>query len=251
MKHIIHVRGVPTHHRQHIGADPAATPLLFVHGLACASDAAVPLLAHFVVTDERRSAFVADMPGYGETPRAATWLDIEEMAAWQVDYMDTLGLARVHVMGHSMGGQVALAMARLVPDRVVSLTLVGSTTGDQIQPAWRYVLGLLADSVFESLVWNLALMRMYYQMGVRGYVATMLHMLREHPIARAEQVRCPALVIRGSRDTIIQKSMALELAAALPFGVYDEVPGGAHAVPFNLPAETWALAGPFAGHSER
>lgn len=48
--------------------------------------------------------------------------------AWGL--IDHLGLERVHVVGVSMGGMIAQAMAIAHPDRVVSLTSMMSTTGD-------------------------------------------------------------------------------------------------------------------------
>lgn len=250
MKQVIRVRGELVRYRSHYGEPGGATPVLMIHGIGCSSDAFAPLIRHFGATHERRPAFAADMPGYGDSPGPARALDMEELAAWQSDLLDVLTLPRVHVIGHSMGCQVALALARLAPERVQSVTLVGPTTGDQIEPLWRYALGLVADSVWETPWWNLRLTYMALQMGMLRYIPTLRHMLRDHPIARAEQVQCPVLVLRGVRDMIIKKSMALRLAAALPRGEYVEIPRGAHAVQFTWPAETWAVAGAFARRTD-
>lgn len=258
MKQVIRVRGelvryrshYPSHYPRHFGQPGAAAPVLMIHGIGCSSDAFQPLLRHLDTTGEERPAFAADMPGFGDSPGPARALDMEELAAWQADLLDALTLPRVHVIGHSMGCQVALALARQAPERVLSVTLVGPTSGDQIEPLWRYALGLAADSVFESPRWNLRLTYMALQMGMLRYVPTLRHMLRDHPIETAAQVQCPVLVLRGARDLIIQRSMALRLAAALPRGEYAEVPRGAHAVQFTWPADTWAVAGAFARRTD-
>lgn len=250
MKQVTRVRGEVVRYRSHYGEPGGATPVLMIHGIGCSSDAFVPLLRHFGATGEARPAFAADMPGFGNSPGPARALDIEELAAWQRDLIDVLTLPRVHVIGHSMGCQVALALARLAPERVVSVTLVGPTSGDQVESFWRYGFGLIADSVCETLWWNLRLTFMALQMGLLRYVPTLRHMLRDHPIALAQQVQCPVLVLRGVRDLIIQKSMALRLAVALPYGEYVEIPRGAHAVQFTWPADTWAVAGEFVRRSD-
>jgi pimeloyl-ACP methyl ester carboxylesterase len=172
-----------------------------------------------------------------------------EMGAWLLDFLDALAIPRVHVIGNSMGCQVAMAMARQAPARVASLILTGPTTGDQYQSFWRYGFGLLADQFFESPAYNLRLATMALQMGPRRFVPTMRHLLRDHPIALADQVVCPTLVVRGTRDLIIPRKVAQRLAAALPRGEYVEVPGVAHSVQHDRPDALWALARPFFARS--
>ncbi len=244
------VRSRPVRYRRHAGSDPQATPLLLVHGIACSSQAFAPTLEHLVRIHEPRAAVAPDMPGYGRSPGPRRALDMNELGAWLIDLMDVLGLPRAHVVGNSMGCQVALALARQAPDRVASLILTGPTTGDQIQPLWRYVLGLLADSLVERPAYNLTLARMSLQMGMRRYIATMRHLLKDHPIARADEVRCPALIVRGTRDLIIPKHVAQALATALPFGEYQEVERVAHAVQFSRPGALWDHATEFIARCE-
>ncbi|HEY0137733.1 MAG TPA: alpha/beta hydrolase [Nannocystis sp.] len=243
------VRGKPVRYQVHARADGGATPVLLVHGLGCSSRAFRPTLDLLTERGEPRRAFAPDMPGYGSTPGPRRAMDMEALGAWQLDFLDAIGIPRAHVIGNSMGCQVAMAMARQAPGRVASLILTGPTTGDQYQPLWRYVIGLLADSLFESWSYNISLARTYLQMGVVRHVETMRHLLRDHPIARASEVVCPTLIVRGKRDLIIPKAIAQRLAAALPRGEYAEVEGVAHAVQHDLPTALWALAEPFFARS--
>jgi pimeloyl-ACP methyl ester carboxylesterase len=55
---------------------------------------------------------------------------LDDMAGDAVAVLDAAGIGQAHVMGLSMGGMIAQAMAIGHPDRVLSLTSVMSTTGD-------------------------------------------------------------------------------------------------------------------------
>jgi pimeloyl-ACP methyl ester carboxylesterase len=66
--------------------------------------------------------------GGGEPP-AVPYL-IADMAEDAVGLLDQLGVARAHVVGASLGGMIAQAVAIAHPERVASLTSVMSTTGD-------------------------------------------------------------------------------------------------------------------------
>lgn len=235
--------------RSHTGAS-TDTPLLLVHGIGCSSEAFGPVLARWSAQAEPRPALAPDMPGFGRSAGPRRALDMEALADWLREFLEVLAVPRVHVVGHSMGCQVALALARQAPTRTASVTLIGPTTGDQLEGAARYGLGLAADSLVESTAWNWTLTRMALQMGMRRYVPTLGHMLRDHPIARADEVTCPALVLRGARDWIIRRDAACRLAAALPRGRYLEIPRGAHALQFNRVDEFLAALGPFVAATE-
>jgi pimeloyl-ACP methyl ester carboxylesterase len=225
-------------------------PLLLVHGLACSSDAFLPTLTHLAGSPRGGLVLAADMPGYGESEGPPRALGIAELGEWQARLLDAFEVERAHVVGNSMGCQVSLALARRFPQRVASLTLIGPTTGDQVQSLPRYALGLVADSLFESAAYNLTLLRMAAQMGVRRYVATARAMLRDHPIAGAQEVRCPVLVLRGRHDWIIPDRVAARLATALPDGRLVRVPRVAHAIQFDRPALLCELLSAFVAEVE-
>jgi pimeloyl-ACP methyl ester carboxylesterase len=68
-----------------------------------------------------------DLPGFGgSAPEAGALVSFEGRARVVRDLADHLGLARFAVLGHSMGGGTALALAAQAPDRVSLLALVAS-----------------------------------------------------------------------------------------------------------------------------
>lgn len=243
------VAGRRVHGVRRVGTPDAGLPLVLMHGLACSCAVYGPLFKCLASRQPLREAVALDMPGYGGS-RAGRTLDIEALAAWYAEALTAVGVARGHLVGHSMGCQVALALARLAPERVASVTLIGPTTGREGQGLARYMGGLAMDSLFESWRYNVTLLRMWSQMGLHRYFVTVPFMLRDTPISLASRVRCPVLVVRGTRDYIVPARVGRRLAAALPAGNYVEVPGVAHAVQFDRPEAFSGLLLPFVDAAE-
>lgn len=231
------------------GVREAGLPLVLMHGLACSKAVYGPLIRALARRVPGRELVALDMPGYGGSAAGRT-LDIEQLGDWYDAALSVIGVGRAHLVAHSMGCQVALALARAAPERIASVTLIGPTTGSEGQRFWRYAVGLALDSLFESLRYNLTLLRMWSQMGLHRYFVTVPYMLRDRPISLAARVRCPVLVVRGCRDSIVPAATARRLAAALPYGQMVEVPGVAHAVQFDRPDAFAELLVPFAEAAE-
>src|SRR5215831_1969324 len=119
--------GVELHYRMDDFTDPWTTPetILLLHGNAesgLAWYAWVPLLA-------RRFRVVRpDMRGYGAStpmPRNFPW-SLDVIIDDYARLMDALGVQRFHLVGAKIGGVIARAFAARRPERVLTLTVVGS-----------------------------------------------------------------------------------------------------------------------------
>ena len=74
------------------------------------------------------------LPGHGDT-EAGAYAPGSDTAPFVADFLDTLGVGPLHVVGHSAGGGVALRLALADPDRVQSLVLVDSAgLGREVHP---------------------------------------------------------------------------------------------------------------------
>ena len=65
-----------------------------------------------------------DLPGHGESSLDVGTGSLDELAAVVRDYLDAVGMERVHLVGHSMGAALCLALTDHDPSRVRSLSLV-------------------------------------------------------------------------------------------------------------------------------
>jgi pimeloyl-ACP methyl ester carboxylesterase len=123
-------------------AGPAnAKPLVMLHGLGATKAEflpTVPALAPGFRT------IAVDLPGFGDSdkPFPAAY-DPPMFARWVHALLDALGLDRVHLLGHSMGGRVALEVGMRHPDRVDRLVLMTPSLAWLSQPGWAKPLKLV------------------------------------------------------------------------------------------------------------
>lgn len=110
-------------------------PIVLVHGIAHSSQAwehVVPALA------ERYEVVAIDLPGCGESDKPDTDYSLGAQATAVRYVLDTLGLDLVTVIGHSLGGGIAMTLAYQYPERVGRLGLISSAgLGRDLHPLFR------------------------------------------------------------------------------------------------------------------
>jgi len=213
--------------------------LLFLPGLACDARIYAPQLAAF--PDSRA------VDGYGAADSLAA---MARMALQQApDSFDLLG--------HSMGGRVALEVFRLAPARVRRLALVSTGVhslreGEAVKRralqaiGWNHGFAKLIDTWLPPMVAepNRAnpeiyepLRQMNIEAGQEVFDAQ-IHAL----LGRAEmesllpQIACPTLVMTGELDTWAPPAQHQAIAAAIPHSELVIVPGAGHMIQLEAPA---------------
>ncbi len=98
-------------------------PLLFLHGTDGLADWP-PILDTLA---EKFDVIAPDHPGFGASDVPSTLDDISDLAYLYLDVIDALDLTGLHVVGHSLGGWIALEMAVRSTERLRSLTLISAS----------------------------------------------------------------------------------------------------------------------------
>ena len=125
--------------------------LLFIHGLLGSQKQGAHLVDEL---DEDHRLIVPDLFGHGESAKPVGDYSLGAHAATLRDLLDRLGIEQVSLVGHSLGGGIAMVFSYLFPERVDRLVLVASGgLGREVSPLLRsatlpgaeYVLPVIAS----------------------------------------------------------------------------------------------------------
>ncbi len=232
-------------HESGRSAEGAATVVL-VHGIGMTHASLEAVQRRFPPT--LRSLNV-DLAGFGSTERPRRALSIERYAADLAHLLDRLEAWPVVAAGHSMGTQVVLELARLRPEQVRSIVMVGPVVDDVRRTVGRQAADLARDTVGEPLSVNGLVVRDYLRGGVRWYLKVLREMMRYPTLEKMSGCRVRVLVVRGEFDPIARDDWCRRLVGAGPEGSrLLTVSGDHHVVPRTSPdrlaAELAALAAP-------
>jgi len=217
-----------------------ATPVVLVHGFGADLNGWMftqPALA------ETRRAIALDLPGHGgSTKLLDKAVDAEGFAADLDRALAALEIERAHLVGHSMGGAIALAFALRQPERAASLTLIASAgLGPEINGEFiggfvraqrrremQEVLSLLVhDPALVSRTMVEDVLRYKRLDGVQAALEAIAAkwfpdgMQRVGLAAALDGLKMPVQLIWGRNDRIIPVAHAEALAGRLPVHILD------------------------------
>jgi 3-oxoadipate enol-lactonase len=231
-------------------------PVVLLHGLgSCAADWKWQIEA----LEERYRVIALDLPAHGHSglsacpPRGP--VRVEAMATAVEALLGRLAEGPVHVVGLSLGGCVALALALRAPARVRSLTLVN--TFARLRPAgwrgaWRMLERLVLLGVAPIPVTAARVARNLFprpeqrelreaaaaRLGSndkRAYLAAVRAITRFDVRRRLSEIRCPTLIVAGDADTTVAHASAEFLQRRIPHARLLVVSGSGHATPYDQP----------------
>ena len=97
-----------------------STPVLLIHGLFGSLDN-LGVLARGLKDDH--PLIQVDVRNHGLSPRADE-MTYQVMAQDMLDTLDAQGIERLSVIGHSMGGKIAMTMSALAPERIEQMVMI-------------------------------------------------------------------------------------------------------------------------------
>jgi len=250
----------------------AGAPLLVIQGLGYATWASryqTPALSR------GRRVIAFDNRGAGRSLKPPGPYSIELLAEDAASVLDERGVISAHVLGHSMGGYIALALALRRPELVRSLVLVSTGAGapahepvpEETMAQW------LANAHLPPHEFARRTMHLSFRPGWTeehaGLYEELLAARLEHPTppqcwraqfdaasrfvergAPVERIASPALVVHGDADRVVPVSNGRALAERLPRAELVVFPGAGHLPTLEEPERFNAVVAAFLDRAE-
>lgn len=262
------------------GRRSSATATILLHGAAGSWTTWTPLMQASDRTDSPLADIIAiDLPGWGESsdavaragaPLPATVganerarhaeITVTDLAAATAEIARSLGYTRWSIIGHSLGGLIALDLAALEPDATTSVLLVSATGRGVLDAIRRPVRGGLRLPWFAGMLFTMRALspvdagarRLVHALNAARLLAPLSKPLfadrrrvdrtaidalavevRPRSFARAAQaarvydetvwrdIHCPVRAVRGARDVFVRADDGAGFAALI--ADFDEV----------------------------
>jgi pimeloyl-ACP methyl ester carboxylesterase len=238
-RHRVKVRGFDISYL-HGGHDGIMAPALSLHGMGGAGK----WEAYHMALGTLTHTYVPQLPGWPEGRLPAGIASVGDYTALVLEFLDAVGIDRVILFGHSLGGWIALQVATMHPERVSRLILVDAM-GVDLPSAPALDLHTLDEESFAKAVFGrlgLIATAQAYGFGAewenvrrgpeferqwkgRGLVANLVQGLCGDPelTHKVQAISAETLLIWGRLDGIVPLQHGEILRATLPHANLDVI----------------------------
>jgi 3-oxoadipate enol-lactonase len=227
------------------------TPMVLLHGYPLDHhlwDKVAPLL------EDTFDLILPDLRGFGGSSAVDSFYTMEDIAGDVAALLDSLQVEKAAIVGHSMGGYVALALARLFPQRVRGLGLVSSQVladpPDRKEGRYKSAaevadkgIGSVVETMTSKFTSNPQLQKFaresMEQQQPAAYIGALKAMAeRVDSTSALSSFNFPLVLIHGDADMLIPIDRAREVKAALPSAYLVEINSAGHMPMMEYPEKT-------------
>jgi abhydrolase domain-containing protein 6 len=252
------------------GTRARGVPLVLVHGFGGDKETWLMLAGALPRT---QPLILVDLPGFGQaSPIPGAAMSPARLARAMALFLDGLGVGRFDLAGTSMGGGVSLALSRLAPERVRSLTLInsiGPERGDVLGPSlYKNALDRGHNPLIPKNLADAERMLTFVMTRPPVLPRSMLRHAATERVAMSGRLQAmfdgwmgaaddeampgalsdlpmPALILCGQRDRVVHPSISHAIAAALPRASLCELSDVGHLPQLEAPLRTARILGRF------
>jgi pimeloyl-ACP methyl ester carboxylesterase len=218
-------------HSEHAGSGPS---VVLLHGLSGSRRwwrYTTPALAR------RYRVHVPELVGFGGSRGAARQPNIPEMAAVVADWLGQICQADYRLIGHSMGGQIAVHVAakHRSPERLVLTAATGVPR--PLRDAAEFVAGALPPRRWGAPMFMPTIAADALRAGPRALVRATQHLLQDDVRPLLPHISCATLVVWGGLDPLVPLAHGEAFAQSIPRARLVVLPDAAHNPMADRPVE--------------
>jgi esterase len=230
-------------------------PLIILHGLFGTADNWNTLAKKY---GEYFTTYAVDLRNHGQSPQSEEW-DYEVMAKDILELITDEGMKSTHMMGHSMGGKVAMMVAGMIPEKIDRL-IVSDIAPKFYKPHHQQILDALngldlkntktrkeaetyMDSKIEDAGTRMFLLKNLYwkeeQLAWKFNLPVITEKIEKVGQALPKEIlfEGPTLFIRGSKSHYILESDIDNILEHFPNARLTTIEGAGHWLHADQPAE--------------
>jgi pimeloyl-ACP methyl ester carboxylesterase len=199
-------------HSEHVGA---GEPVVLLHGLSGSRRwwrFTAPALAR------RYRVHMPELVGFGGSRRPGRQPDIGEMAAVVAEWLERLCPDPVRLVGHSMGGQIALHVAaeHRMPERLALVNASGLPRAWSLRKTAQLFAGALPPRAWGAPTFVPTIAADAVRAGPRALLRATRHLLSDDVSSLLPAVTCRTLVVWGALDPLVPLEHGRALARGIP-----------------------------------
>ena len=218
-------------------------PAILIHGFG--GDLNNWLFSHDALA-EGRQVVALDLPGHGSSSKDVGDGSLGFFAGVLGEFMAALEIDKAHLIGHSMGGAIALTFALANTDRVASLSLIGSAgLGAEIDG--EYLAGFVAADRRKEMKTQAVKLFGDESLVTRSLVEDLLTFKRTDGVREALETIAGAFAPGGTQAEVMRDGLGgLGVPVQVIWGAADRIVPASHAD--GLPDNVSVLVIPEKGH---
>jgi pyruvate dehydrogenase E2 component (dihydrolipoamide acetyltransferase) len=218
-------------------------PIVLLHGFG--ADMSTWMFNHAALAEDR-PVYALDLPGHGGSAKELDDGSVAALAAVVADYLDAVGIEMAHLVGHSLGGAIAAAIALDKPNRVSALTLI-APAGLGTEIAGEFIEGFIGESRARKLRPVIEMLVADPQIVTADMVEEVLKFKRLDGAVAALRTVADANFAGGSQRFSLRSRLGeISVPIRIVWGEADRILPAGHAD--GLPASIVVVRVPGAGH---